>query len=352
MPLTTPALGLLLVVLIWGGNFTATKLAFTDISPLAFTAVRFALGSVLMWLILARREGWRLPPRATWLPLIALGVVGNTIYQLCFMTGLYRTTATNSSLILASMPTVVTVGGGAARLRADHRAAEVGTGHRDAGRAARRRVARHRPRRRPGSVTCSCSPPWSAGPAYTLGLRTLTGRMSTLALTTWTLITGTPGLILAGVPSVAQDGLARGVGDAAGAGSPTPRCSRSWWRTCSGIVGVRQIGPSRAALFTTLTPLVATLTAIVVLGERPGWLHLAGGAMIIAGVLVSRRPVRPTPARCPDGSAEDDVALDSAGASSSSRAMARRRCGMTMLPPTTRPTEKISRNSSRVVPSS
>ena len=112
MPLTTPALGLLLVVLIWGGNFTATKLAFTDISPLAFTAVRFALGSVLMWLVLARKEGWRLPPRSTWVPLIALGVVGNTIYQLCFMTGLYRTTATNSSLILASMPTVVTVAAG------------------------------------------------------------------------------------------------------------------------------------------------------------------------------------------------------------------------------------------------
>ena len=112
MPLTTPAYGLLLVILIWGGNFTATKLAFADISPLAFTAVRFAFGSVLMWLILARREGWRLPPRATWVPLILLGVVGNTIYQLCFMTGLYRTTATNSSLILASMPTVVTVAAG------------------------------------------------------------------------------------------------------------------------------------------------------------------------------------------------------------------------------------------------
>ena len=150
MPLTTPALGLLLVVLIWGGNFTATKLAFADISPLAFTAVRFALGSVLMWLILARKEGWRLPPRSTWMPLIALGVVGNTIYQLCFMTGLYRTTATNSSLILASMPTVVTVAAGMLGLRADHRAAEVGARHRHAWRAARRRVARRRPRRRPG----------------------------------------------------------------------------------------------------------------------------------------------------------------------------------------------------------
>jgi len=59
--------------------------------------------------------------------------------------------------------------------------------------------------------------------------------------------------------------------------------------------GVRQIGASRAALLTTLTPLVATLIAIAVLGERPGWMHLAGGAMIIAGVLVSRRPAPSTP---------------------------------------------------------
>jgi drug/metabolite transporter (DMT)-like permease len=58
---------------------------------------------------------------------------------------------------------------------------------------------------------------------------------------------------------------------------------------------VRQIGPSRAALFTTLTPLVATLIAVAVLGERPGFLHLAGGALIISGVLVSRRPA-PVPA--------------------------------------------------------
>jgi len=57
---------------------------------------------------------------------------------------------------------------------------------------------------------------------------------------------------------------------------------------------VRQVGPSRAALMTTLTPFVATVIAILVLGERPGWLHLAGGALIIAGVLVSRRSVLPT----------------------------------------------------------
>jgi drug/metabolite transporter (DMT)-like permease len=292
MPLTTPAYGLLLVILIWGGNFTATKLAFTDISPLAFTAVRFAIGSVLMWLILARKEGWRLPPRVTWVPLILLGVVGNTIYQLCFMSGLYRTTATNSSLILASMPTVVTVAAGrlgfeqvTSRQKWALAIATLGV----------LLVVASRGIALDGdlvgdllilaAVFC-----WAA---YTLGLRSLTGRISTLGLTTWTLITGTPGLILAGVPAVRRMNWGAvswpGWGGLAYSTLLSLVVAYLLWNRA-----VRQIGPSRAAIFTTLTPLIATLTAIAVLGERPGLLHLAGGAMIIAGVLVSRRPTLPT----------------------------------------------------------
>jgi len=288
MPLTTPALGLLLVVLIWGGNFTATKLAFSDISPLAFTAVRFALGSVLMWLVLARKEGWRLPPRSTWVPLIALGVVGNTIYQLCFMTGLYRTTATNSSLILASMPTVVTVAAGmlgfeqiTARQKWALAIATLGVLLVVASRGVAIDGDVVGDMLMLAAVVC-----WAG---YTLGLRTLTGRMSTLALTTWTLITGTPGLILAGVPAVRRMNWnavsASGWGGLAYATLLSLVVAYLLWNR-----GVRQIGPRRAAIFTTLTPLVATLTAIAALGERPGWLHLAGGALIISGVLVSRRP--------------------------------------------------------------
>lgn len=295
MPLTTPALGLLLVVLIWGGNFTASKLAFVEIPPLAFTAVRFVIGSVLMWLILARKEGWRLPPRDTWWPLLALGFVGNTVYQLCFMTGLYRTTATNSSLILASMPTVVTVAAGLLGFEQVTRrqawALAIATlgvvlvvasrgFHLEGGDLTGDLLML-------GAVLC-----WAI---YTLGLRTVAGKVSTLSLTTWTLITGTPGLFLAGIPATWRldwgSVTARGWGGLGYATLLSLVVAYLLWNR-----GVRQIGPSRAALFTTLTPLVATLIAIAVLGERPGLLHLAGGAMIIAGVLVSRRkaPAAPT----------------------------------------------------------
>jgi len=291
--LDSPTLGLLLVVLIWGGNFTATKLALSEITPLAFITVRFAFGTILLWLVLGRREGWRLPPRDTWWPLIGLGVVGNTLYQLCFMIGLYRTTATNSALILASMPTVVTVAAGLLGL-------EKVTGRQAWGLAiATMGVVLVVATRgfTPGhgdlvgdllmlcAVLC-----WAA---YTLGLRSLSGKMSTLALTTWTLITGTPGLLLVGIPAARRlpwsAVTVRGWGGLTYATLLSLLVAYALWNR-----GVRQVGPSRAALLTTLTPFVATVIAILVLGERPGWLHLAGGALIIAGVLVSRRSVLPT----------------------------------------------------------
>ena len=103
---------MLLVVLFWGGNYSFTKLAFGDLPPLAFTAIRFAIGSTVLWLLLRHREPGGRTPRGLWGRLIILGIIGNTLYQLCFVLGLARTTATNTSLILSAMPTVLTVSAG------------------------------------------------------------------------------------------------------------------------------------------------------------------------------------------------------------------------------------------------
>jgi drug/metabolite transporter (DMT)-like permease len=49
---------------------------------------------------------------------------------------------------------------------------------------------------------------------------------------------------------------------------------------------VQRLGPSRAALFTCITPLVATLVAMALLGERPTVAHLLGGGLIVGGVVL------------------------------------------------------------------
>ena len=55
--------------------------------------------------------------------------------------------------------------------------------------------------------------------------------------------------------------------------------------------GVGRLGASRTALFSLMTPLFATIIAMLVLHERPVVAHLVGGGMIVGGVLLSRRPV-------------------------------------------------------------
>ncbi|KPV62035.1 MAG: putative DMT superfamily transporter inner membrane protein [Candidatus Bathyarchaeota archaeon BA1] len=93
--------------LIWGINFSIVKTALTELSPSTFNSLRFGLASLFMLILLwifERDIGFRRKDIAR---LILLGLIGNTVYQLCFINGIARTTASNSSLILATTPIFV-----------------------------------------------------------------------------------------------------------------------------------------------------------------------------------------------------------------------------------------------------
>ncbi|KPF90223.1 multidrug DMT transporter permease [Rhodopseudomonas sp. AAP120] len=53
--------------------------------------------------------------------------------------------------------------------------------------------------------------------------------------------------------------------------------------------GVALIGPNRSAPFLHLMPVFGSVMAIVLLGEKPELFHLAGYAMVIAGVFIAAR---------------------------------------------------------------
>ena len=276
---------MLLVVLFWGGNFTFTKLAFVDLPPLAFNAIRFTIGSAMLWLLLQRLEPGGDTPRELWGRLVLLGIIGNTVYQVCFTLGLARTTATNTSLILSAMPTVLTVSAGvlgleriASRQRWALALATLGVvtviAARGISPAAGDWVGDLLIL---GGVAC-----WTG---YTLGLRRLAGRLSALRVTAVTMLTGTPGLVLLGVPSLlgvrwSAVGATAWVGLAYSTLLSLVAAYIMWSRA------VQRLGPSRAALFTCITPLIATLVAMAVLGERPTLAHLLGGGLIIGGVVL------------------------------------------------------------------
>lgn len=104
---------LLLMALIWAVNFSVIKYATGVFSPRAFTGLRVGLAATVLLLIAAvQRHKW--PPRRDMLIIIALGVIGNGVYQLLFIEGLSRTKVANAALIVAAAPAFIAI---ASRMR-------------------------------------------------------------------------------------------------------------------------------------------------------------------------------------------------------------------------------------------
>jgi drug/metabolite transporter (DMT)-like permease len=278
---------MLIVCLIWGFNFSVTKLALEEIPPLPFTAVRFIISSLLLWLVLRLVEGpAKLPPGGL-KKLVWLGILGNTCYQLFFTVGLARTTATNSALILSTVPTIVAVFAGALGLERITRRMWLGIALGTLGVMlviATRGVGFEAGTLWGDLLTVLAVLCWAG---YTLGLRAIPAGVSPLRVTTVTTLAGTPGLVLAGLP-----GMWRLHWEAV--------TLRAWLALGYAAVlslvvayllwnrSVKAVGGTRTAIYMCVTPLVAAGGAWLLLGERPHPLQGVGAVLIVTGVLLTR----------------------------------------------------------------
>jgi drug/metabolite transporter (DMT)-like permease len=278
---------MLLVCLIWGVNFSVTKLAIAQMPALPFTAIRFTLASVLLWVILRATEGPAALPSAEIRRLVVLGVVGNTCYQLAFILGLAHTTATNSSLILATVPTVVAVFAGLLGLERITPRMWWGIGFGTLGVVlviATSGVEFSATTLRGDLITVLAVLCWAG---YTVGLRKLPEGFSPLRVTTVTTLAGTPGLLLVGLP-----GMLRMEWGAV----PATAWGAIFYATVFSLVvayllwnrSVQAVGGTRTAIYMCVTPLVAVGAAWVMLGEHARPLQGVGAVLIIAGVLLTR----------------------------------------------------------------
>lgn len=88
-----------LAVLFWGVSFVATKAALTEVRPVTLIFLRFAIGAVVLLIIV--RE---LPPRAYWPQLALMGFIGIFIHQMLQSYALTMTTATNTGWLIGLCP--------------------------------------------------------------------------------------------------------------------------------------------------------------------------------------------------------------------------------------------------------
>ena len=288
-PRIPPDLAILVLVLIWGTNFSVVKAALEEFSPLAFNALRFVLASALLFLVLRpNRTKFRLEP-GDLKKFIALGLLGNVVYQMLFIFGVYWTLAGNAALLLATVPIFISlfstllgherigltgwlgvalsVAGIGLVVWGGHRTVEFG------GETLR------------GDLTMlAAAVAWSA---YTVGAAPLVKRYGPLRTTAGTMWIGTVVLVLISARAlVAQEWSDISPGAWGGllfSGGLSIALAYIIW-----YYGVRHLGSSRTAVYSNTVPLVALAVAWITLGETPTWTQLAGAAAIVGGVLLAK----------------------------------------------------------------
>jgi drug/metabolite transporter (DMT)-like permease len=285
--LTSQDAGMLLVCLIWGLNFSVTKIALEQIPPLPFTAIRFTAASLLLWVVLRLAEGPTQVPPAGVKRLVLLGLVGNTFYQLAFTVGLSKTTASNSALILSTVPTVVALFAGALGLEriTSRMWFGIALGTLGVVLVIATRGVGFDVKTLPGDLLTVLAVLCWAG--YTVGLRRVPSGISPLRVTTITTLAGTPGLVLVGIPGMLRLSW--------GAVKLEAWLALGYAAVLSLVLAyllwnrsVKAVGGTRTAIYMCITPLFAVAGAWLLLAERPHPLQGVGAMLIVAGVLLTR----------------------------------------------------------------
>lgn len=279
---------LLLMVVVWGVNFSVVKRALEAFAPLGFNALRYIIASLFVLAVLRSRGPLAAPERRDVPRILVLGVVGNLVYQMAFIVGLDLTLAGHASLMLALVPVFTAL---LSVWRGDER-----PGARTWGGAALAVLGvvlvtgsaltlRQEPRVFLGDlIMLGAALAWSL---YTVGARPLVARYGSVRTTAWTMWVGTVGLVTAGVPSLAAQDWGRVGAEAWGgllfsAFFSIGLAYLIWYR------GVERIGNTRTAVFANLTPVVALFFGVVWLGERLTLPALLGAALTLGGVLLVR----------------------------------------------------------------
>lgn len=280
---------LLLMVLIWGANFSIVKVALADFPEVAFNAMRMVVATIVYaTVIMATPARARLASvtRKDWVELAFLGAIGTFLYQFCFVSAVKRTSVGNGSLIIGISPIVIAL-------------LSAAVGHE------RIRLVR-----------------WFGIAVAMFGLYLVVGRGLDLSGQTWR----GDALMMAGVIcwatySVASQGILKrhsplivialtfSIGATLYVLTMTPMLVTTDWHAISGFswmlmlasallalnlsywiwyTGLQKIGGSRTSIYSYLTPVVAMTVAALWLDEPIAANQMAGAGAIFAGLLITR----------------------------------------------------------------
>lgn len=280
--------GLLALAAIWGVNFSVVKAVLDHLDPLALNALRFPLAALVLAAVMLRRGAGR-PEAGDLFPLVALGVLGNVVYQMGFILGIDATLAGNASLLLATSPVWTVLLSAAVGHEALNPIVLLGSLSTLAGMAlvvvgSGAALSLGAASLRGDALMVGAAVLWAV---YTVGAARYVRKYGSIRVTAWTLWVGTPILVLLGIPSLAATPWERvplwAWGGVVYAGVFSVGLAYLLWYR-----GVSRLGNARTALYSNLVPVAALLTAWLWLHEVPTALQLGGATVILVGISLAR----------------------------------------------------------------
>jgi len=278
---------LVLMAVIWAVNYSVAKYGTRTVPPLAYNAVRIVMAVVAL-LAIGYLWSHERPARRDILALLAIGALGNGVYQFCFIEGLARSRAGTVALMLAGSPAFVALVGRMLRVERVGARGWSGIGLQLLGIAS---VVFGSIAHSTGDDTLLGSGLIVAGSVcwafFAVLIKPYTERLSGINVGAYSLAGGALFVTAIGIPSLVTTD----------------------WRAVSGPVwaaivysgigalvagnliwyhGVSRIGPTRVSMFSNLQPLVALAVAWIALGEVPTVWQGLGAGSIMTGLLITR----------------------------------------------------------------
>jgi drug/metabolite transporter (DMT)-like permease len=280
---------LLLMILIWGSNFSIVKVALRDFPEGPFNAMRLVTATIVYLLVIfatPARERLKTVTRRDWIELFLLGTVGTFLYQFCFVASVKRTSVANGSLIIGVSPIVIALLSAVAGHERIRPLRWLGiavamsglylvVGHGvDLGGQTWRGDALMM-----GGVIC-----WAV---YSVASQSILRRQSPLIVIAFTFCFGATLYVLTMIPSMmAADWSAISTFSwLMMVTSATLALNLSYWIWYTGL---KRLGGSRTSVYSYLTPVVAMVVAAIWLDEPIAANQLAGAGAIFTGLLITR----------------------------------------------------------------
>ncbi|ADN02451.1 DMT family transporter [Spirochaeta thermophila] len=285
---------MLFSVVVWGISFVSTKIVLAAFGPMMLAFIRFAVGVVVLALLLRLQRKSLSVRRGQGALLIAGGVIGVTLYFYFENTGLLHLPASDASLIVASIPIVSLLVEAVVFRRGMGVREVVGALLSFAGVYLIVREGLRLTGRPVGYLLMAgAAASWVA---YGFLSRPVLEANDRLVVVFWHFVAGTAAF-LPFLPGEAQNLEAVHLGVIGHLLFLGVGCSALAYWTYQ--VALHRLGVAVANVFINLIPFVTVLTAMVVLGEALSPLKWVGGAVVIVSVSIALLPAKPKKGRLP-----------------------------------------------------